>query len=168
MRKRNGKVVASMAAATEPTSTLLTQELPDDAVGGTQIPEPRPESEVLERPTRRHYSARYKLRVLEQTDDLADGQIGAFLRREGLYWSILSTWRRQRDEGTLAGLAPRRRGRKSPPAAAPDSRRVSELEKENCKLKEQLRRVSLVLEVQKKVLSICGLPVADEKTSSRS
>lgn len=166
MGKRNGKVVASMAPATEPPSPILDQESLDAAVGANEASVSRPETEVLERPTRRHYSARYKLRVLEQTDDLGEGQIGAYLRREGLYWSILSTWRRQRAEGTLAGLEPRSRGPRPTPAATPDFRRMRELEKENAKLKEQLRRVGIVLDIQKKVLSICAPPTLDEKMSS--
>jgi len=122
----------------------------------------------MERPTRRHYSARYKLRILEQTDDLGEGQIGAFLRREGLYWSLLSTWRRQRDEGTLAGLEPRTRGRKASPTASPDARRVRELEKEVSDLEKRLNQALLVLDVQKKVLSLCEQTGTDEKSSSRS
>jgi len=168
LKKRNGKALSSLSIGTEPTSNSVTQVLPDDGREGAEPSERRPDPEVLEQPTRRHYSARYKLRILEQTDKLGEGQIGAFLRREGLYWSILSTWRRQREEGTLAGLEPRSRGRKASPTASPEARRVKELEKEVSDLEKRLNQALLVLDVQKKVLSLCEQAAADEKTSSRS
>lgn len=168
MKKRNGKALTSLSIAAEPTPESGTPVLPDDGLQAVEPLEPRPDPEVMERPTRRHYSARYKLRILEQTDDLGEGQIGAFLRREGLYWSLLSTWRRQRDEGTLAGLEPRTRGRKASPTASPDARRVRELEKEVSDLEKRLNQALLVLDVQKKVLSLCEQTGTDEKSSSRS
>ena len=72
---------------------------------------PRPDPEVPSKATRRRFSARYKLRILEQADGCEEsGGVGALLRREGLYWSNLQTWRRQREEGTLQALTPRKRG----------------------------------------------------------
>src|SRR5688572_17077357 len=72
----------------------------------------RPDPEVPEKARRRQFSAAYKLRIVREADACArDGELGALLRREGLYSSHLATWRRQRDEGSLASLAPRRRGR---------------------------------------------------------
>lgn len=168
MKKHNGKALASPAIPDESLTDSVTQVLPDDKLEAIEPSVQRPDPEVLERPTRRHYSARYKLRMLEETDGLGEGQIGAFLRREGLYWSMLSTWRRQREEGTLAGLEPRSRGRKASPTASPEARRVRELEKEVSDLERRLNQALLVLDVQKKVLSLCGLAAADEKTSSRS
>ena len=76
---------------------------------------PRPNPEVAARATRRRFSARYKLRILEQADGCESGEVGALLRREGLYWSNLQAWRRQREHGTLQALTPRKRGRKSKP-----------------------------------------------------
>jgi len=88
--------------------------------------------EVPEKPARRRYSAAYKLRILEEADACSEnsGELGALLRREGLYSSHLNTWRRQRREGTLAGLSPQKRGRK---ARGPDeqAQRVKELEQFN-------------------------------------
>ena len=82
---------------------------------GTAIPDPA----VPERPVRRRFTAEYKLRVLREADRATGpGQLGALLRREGLYSSHLTTWRKQREEGTLAGLTPKRRGRKANPDAA--------------------------------------------------
>ena len=75
-----------------------------------------PDPEVPEKAQRRHYTAEYKLRVLEEADRCREpGEVGALLRREGLYSSLLSTWRRQRDEGSLSALEPRKRGRKAKP-----------------------------------------------------
>jgi hypothetical protein len=98
---------------------------------------------------------------LRETDELDAGQVGAFLRREGLYWSILSTWRRQREAGALASLTPQQRGPKPAPGVHADSKRVGQLEKENAKLNEQVRRLALVLDVQKKILLLCGETVPE-------
>ena len=107
--------------------------------------------------------------VLQHTDGLEDGQIGAYLRREGLYWSHLSTWRKQRAAGTLAGLQPRKRGRKELSADERLSRRVAQLEKEKAAVEEELRKARLVAEVQKKVLSLCeDLGLSPDASSSRS
>ena len=70
-----------------------------------------PSPEVLERPVRRRFVMEYKVRILAEADACTEiGQLGELLRREGLYSSHLSNWRRQRDEGVLAGLTPKRRG----------------------------------------------------------
>jgi transposase-like protein len=80
------------------------------AGNGKPIPDPA----VPERPVRRRFTAEYKLRILREADrSPGPGQLGALLRREGLYSSHLTTWRKQREEGTLAGLRPKRRGRKA-------------------------------------------------------
>ncbi len=71
-----------------------------------------PSPDVLEKPVRRRFTVDYKMKILAEADACTElGQLGELLRREGLYSSHLSTWRRQRDEGVLAGLTPRRRGR---------------------------------------------------------
>ncbi len=103
---------------------------------------------------RRQFTTRFKLRVLEETDRLADGEIGAYLRKNGLYWSYLSDWRRLRETGALSGSAAKPRGRKK---AAPDqaAREVAALRKELDKTQERLRKANLILEVQKKVLLLC-------------
>jgi len=155
MFKHNGKPAAvAVSAPTTPPSG----EVGDPAASRSDLP---PKTEVVERATRRQYSPRYKLRVLRETDGLEAGQVGAFLRREGLYWSILSTWRRQRETGALASLEPRHRGPKSVPGGNADSKRIGRLEKENTKLNEQVRRLALVLDVQKKILLLCGETVPE-------
>jgi transposase len=137
-----------------------THGAPEAIVGGDR--------EVVERAKRRTFSPRYKLQVLQHTDGLAPGEIGAYLRREGLYWSILSTWRQQREEGTLAGLQPRKRGRKELSADERLNRRVAQLEKEKAAVEEQLRQARVILEVQKKVLSLCEQLDQQDNSSSRS
>jgi len=110
-----------------------------------------PSPEVLERPVRRRFTVEYKLRILAEADACSEpGMLGELLRREGLYSSHLSTWRRLRDEGVLAGLTPKRRGRKAKlkNPLADENRR---LERENERLKEQLRQAELIIDVQKKV-----------------
>ncbi len=77
-----------------------------------------PDPEVVEKAGRRRFTAKYKLGVLEEADRCAPGEIGALLRREGLYSSHLTTWRRQREAGALAALTPRKRGRQ---ARVPDA-----------------------------------------------
>lgn len=120
---------------------------------------PIPDPGVPEKPVRRRFTAEYKLRILQEADGCREsGQLGAFLRREGLYSSHLATWRQQRDEGTLAGLAPKRRGRKP----SPDAPLVVEnerLRRENQRLTAKLRQAETIIEVQKKLSEILGIPL---------
>ena len=121
-----------------------------------------PDPEVVAKPKRRRFSAEYRLKILKQADACkAPGEMGALLRREGLYSSLLSTWRRQREQGALAALRARKRGPK-PKAADP---RVKELEKETARLQRKLKQAEMIIEVQKKVHEILGIPLktlADE------
>ncbi len=117
-----------------------------------------PDPEVPEKKARRKFTARYKLRILAEADAcLEPGQLGALLRREGLYSSNLTTWRRQRDDGQLQGLSPKKRGRKAK-AVNPLARRVGELERETQRLREKLRKAEIIIDVQKKVSEILGIP----------
>ena len=117
----------------------------------------RPDPAVPEKASRRHFGAEYKARILREADSLTEpGQVGALLRREGLYSSHLSAWRKQRDAGVIDGLAPKRRGRKP----APESPLVEEnkrLQRENAKLLRKLRRTEAILDVQKKLSEILGI-----------
>ena len=113
--------------------------------------------EVPEKPVRRSFSAVYKQRIVEEADGCSQaGELGLLLRREGLYASLLSTWRRQRDEGVLAGLAPKRRGRKAQrkDAAALENER---LRRENERLAQRLKQAETIIEVQKKVSEILAV-----------
>jgi transposase-like protein len=112
--------------------------------------------EVSEQATRRRFTAEYKLRIVREADACkGDGDVAALLRREGLYSSLLSVWRRQRDEIARAGLSSRRRGRKG----KAEDPRIKELERENVRLKRRLARVETMLEIQKKASELLGIPL---------
>ena len=118
-----------------------------------------PDPEVVPRAKRRQFSAKYKLRILTEADQCTQrGEIGALLRREGLYSSHLTTWRRQRELGQLAGLAPKKRGRKPDPQAA----ELARLQRENEQLKARLEQAETIIEVQKKLSQMLGLPPAEK------
>jgi transposase len=123
------------------------------------------ETEVVEKARRRGFTAEYKLRVLAEVDRCTKpGEVGALLRREGLYSSLLSAWRRQRDAGELSARSPKKRG---PPAQVTDAsaRRVAELEKQLAQAQVRLKRAEALLDLQKKVSEILGveLPKPDEE-----
>ena len=114
----------------------------------------RPSSQLLEKPVRRRFIVEYKSRILAEAETCTQpGALGELLRREGLYSSHLATWRRQRDEGVLAGLTPKRRGRRAK-AKNPLAGEVARLQRENQRLKEQLRQAELIIDVQKKSLRV--------------
>lgn len=106
---------------------------------------------------RRRFTADYKLKVLREADHCErPGEIGALLRREGLYGSNLATWRKQRERGELAGLAARKRGPEKR-ARNPLADRVRELERENFRLKRRAERAEKIVELQKKVSEVLGI-----------
>jgi len=115
------------------------------------------EVEVLVKAERRRFTAEYKQKILREADNCRQsGEIGALLRREGLYWSNLTHWRRQRESGELAGLTAKRRGpqrREKNPLAE----RVRELERDNVRLKRRAERAEGLVELQKKVSEILGI-----------
>ena len=125
--------------------------------GGTEVPP---------RARRRTFTVGYKLRILRQADACRrPGELGALLRREGLYSSHLATWRRERDRGAVEVLASRRRGPKGP---SPEAKRVAELERENQRLREELRRAQLINEAQKKLHELLGIPMPDTSTIEKA
>jgi len=107
-----------------------------------------PNPEVSPSAGRRKYSAPFKVEVLQKLDHLGRDESGAYLRSEGLYWSIVTQWRRERDEAYLASLGGKKRGPK--PAAS----ETAQLKADNEQLKIELERSRLVIDMQKKVLSI--------------
>jgi transposase len=112
-------------------------------------PEP-PDPEVVERKHRRKFTTKYKLSILKEADKCTQpGQMGALLRREGLYSSNLTCWRRQREKGILEALQPKKRGRKKI-EKNPLFQRVALLERENQKLKHKLQQAEKIIDVQKK------------------
>jgi len=109
-----------------------------------------PDPEVPEKTVRRKFTAAYKLRILKEAEGCTDpGQMGALLRREGLYSSNLTLWRRQVNEG----LIPKKRGPQTK-KADPQNRRIAELERENAKLTHRLKQAELIISVQKKVAEL--------------
>ena len=118
--------------------------------------------EVLPRAKRRQFSGPYKLRILEEVDRCTGrGQIGALLRREGLYSSHLSKWRRQRAAGQLQALSGQKRGRKAQEVGAEE---LVRLQRENKRLCARLEQAEMIIDVQKKLSRLLGLPVENRET----
>ncbi len=118
--------------------------------------------EVLPRGERRRFSGPYKLRILEEVDRCTErGQIGALLRREGLYSSHLSKWRRQRAAGQLQALSTQKRGRKAHEVGVEECVR---LQRENERLRTRLKQAELIIDVQKKLSRLLGLPIEHRET----
>ncbi len=116
--------------------------------------------ELTARPHRRIFTAQDKLRILADTDRAADtGGIAAILRREGLYSSALTDWRRQRDAGAFGALTPTRRGPKAA-KANPLTTEVAALQKDNARLTLRLARAEAIIGIQKKVAELLGIPLA--------
>ena len=119
-----------------------------------------PDPEVVFPRRRRRFSAAYKQRMLEEADRCTEpGEVGALLRREGLYSSHLTRWREQRRNGQLE---PQRRGRK----AAPQAAELARLQRENQRLKAQLERAELIIDAQKKLCQLLNLPSYPEDASA--
>jgi transposase-like protein len=118
----------------------------------------RPDPEVLEKKPRRKFTAAYKLRILKEFEACTHkGEKGALLRREGLYHSNICTWKRQREEGQLRALSPKKRGRKAK-KVNPLATKVAQLERENKKLVERLRKAEIIIDVQKKISAMMDIP----------
>jgi transposase len=125
---------------------------------------PAASPELLDRPRRRTFMASDKLRILRQADEAEPGGIGAILRREGLYSSLLTDWRRQRDAGAYEALKAIRRGPKvasNHPLAAEHA----QLLRDNKRLALRLQRAEAVIEIQKKVALLLGLTIASDEPS---
>jgi transposase len=117
---------------------------------------PPVDTEVLEKPERRQFSAEYKLRILQETDCCEPGQIGAILRREGLYSSHLTCWRRQRQQGQMAALSENKRGRTANPVN-PLAAELERLRRENQRLLKRMEQLELLVDIQKKASMILGI-----------
>ena len=123
-----------------------------------------PNPEVLEKPIRRRFTAEYKLRILQEVDALSEsGQIGALLRREGLYSSNLTTWRRQRDNGTIEALSPKKRGRKAH-RQDPLIQENEQLRRQNDRLARRLKKAEAIIDFQKKISEILGIPLSQPES----
>ena len=135
----------------------MTHRQTDPTSGNGAVP---PDPEVVEKPKRRRFTADYKHRILDEADACTEpGEVGALLRREGLYSSQLAAWRRQRKEG----LKPKKRGRKG---KTPEQKRVAELENQlkkaeraNAKLEAKLKQADEIIAFQKKVADLLNIPL---------
>ena len=137
------------------------------ANSGAAAPATIPDPEVPEKPKRRHFTAEYKRSIVAQAEACRDdGAIGALLRREGLYSSHLTTWRRQKEQGELEALAPKKRGRKS--TANPLAEENQHLRKENARLSRRLEQAELIIDVQKKVSALLGISLPEVKTGEEN
>jgi len=135
---------------------------PDPKEQGS-APDSRPDTEVPTRARRRSFSAEYKLRILKEADACrAPGELGALLRREGLYSSHLSDWRRARREGSLKALSQRRGPRGRGLKAA--TRESERLKQENAKLRLRLQQAEAIIEIQKKVSAMLQIPLNPPET----
>ena len=135
----------------------MSQSVSKNGTSSLAAPAGAASEEVVARPTRRRFSAEYKLRILQEADHDAPGEVGALLRREGLYSSHLTTWRKQRAVGDLAALAAKKRGPKVDPQAV----ELARLQRELAKLQAKLARADLIIDAQKKLLVLLNQPIPD-------
>ena len=152
--KTTGGAGADMGSTEEVRTATGVEPMSGDRKILNHVP---PDPEVPEKKRRRKFTAKYKLSILAEADMCVEpGQLGALLRREGLYSSHLTTWRRQREEGLLDALSPKKRGRKKKPKN-PLADKVARLEKVNRRLQQKLKQAELIIEAQKKMSEILGI-----------
>jgi transposase-like protein len=118
-----------------------------------------PDPEVHTRRGRRVFTAEYKARIVREADATkGSGEVGALLRREGLYSSHLVHWRAQRAEAQQRGLAPRKRG---PKGKSAEAKRIEQLERDKARLADELRKANIIISYQKKVHALLGIPLPE-------
>ena len=154
MRKSNKSISNTVPLLFETEGARRATGVSNNKATRNYVPDP----EVSEKATRRRFTAQYKLRILQEADNSTSfGQIGALLRREGLYSSNLATWRRQKERGSLDALSPKRRGPKKKVSNLTTRHNV-ELERENRNLRQKLKQAETIIEVQKKISEILNIP----------
>ena len=125
------------------------------------------ETEVSAKAQRRRFTAEYKQRVLQEADTCTKpGELAALLRREGLYSSHLTAWRRLREAGELSGLAPKKRGPKARTMDEPD-REIAELKREVARLTARAEKAETIVEVQKKLGELLGIKMPDPSSTGK-
>ena len=154
----------AVQSLSDPGASQGARRATGEAPGSVPPPvPPTADSEVVPHARRRIFSNANKRRILEAVDRCTKpGEIGALLRREGVYSSSLSTWRRQREAADLAALAPQKRGPKADPNRA-DTLLIAQLTRDNLRLQSSLDKANLVIEVQKKLAVLLGLATAEDK-----
>jgi transposase len=133
---------------------------------GHQATEPTSQAnpEVVPKAERRKFPVAYKLRILAEADACSrPGEIGALLRREGIYRSLLDKWRKQRRQGTLQALAPQKRG----PKVDPQTAEIARLRRENARLQKRLQQAETIIEVQKKLSVLLGLTTDETENAEK-
>jgi len=159
-----------MSRSKQSSPTSKVAEATETVVSGNRASEPSqtPDPEVLPKPKRRTFTAAYKADILRQAEACTKkGELGALLRREGLYSSHLSKWRRQRERGALAGLTPKKRGRKEDPNKQLQAE-VERLRRANQRLEDELSKARAVIDIQKKVAMLLGVPVTTHESEVQS
>ena len=147
-----------------PASALGVEERSDETPSAGVGSDPaRPDPEVVAKPTRRQFTAQYRLRILEEADRCTEpGEVGRLLRREGLYSSHLTAWRKARLKGSLQGLTSKTRGAK-PAERNPLDAKVRALEAKVARLEKELHTAHTILDVQGKVAGLLGFSLNDGK-----
>src|ERR1022692_1390480 len=152
-----------MSKTSSSSAALAASERSEEAgnAAGAAMPgsqPPVPDSEVIARPRRRSFTAEYRRSILDQADAAQDaGAVGLLLRQEGLYSSHLATWKRQRKQGVIDALAPKKRGPKV--VVSPLVKQNRDLLAANERLIKKLKNAELIIEVQKKVAALLGNPI---------
>ncbi len=130
--------------------------------------EERPDPEVEGKAQRRTFTAAYKRRILEKADQcMRPGELGSLLRREGLHSSHLTKWRRQREEGVLNGLTPRKRGPRKEPVN-PLARQLAAQERENQRLRQKLEKAEAIIDFQKKISEFLGIALEPGESGKKT
>jgi transposase len=157
-------VSASEGSAGERSETTRTAE----ALTGARGPSPVPDPEVSDRAHRRTFTAKYKERILEEISK-GNTPVGQILRREGLYFSQVATWRKNIKKQNLAALQPKARGPKPTPVN-PLAAENAELKRKTVKLEKRLHKVELMLDFQKKVAQILGItiPIFEDESEEKN
>jgi len=152
-----------MSKTSSSTAALAASERSGEAANAAGAPTPGPcpsvpDSEVIARPRRRSFTAEYKRTILDEADAAQDaGAVGLLLRREGLYSSHLTVWKRQRKQGAIDALTPRKRGPKV--VVSPLVKQNRDLQADVARLTKKLKNAELIIEVQKKVAALLGNPI---------
>jgi len=158
----------AVKGSSDPLASQGARRATEDASRSAPPPiPPGGDCEVVARARRRTFTDADKRRILQAADLCTKPrEIGALMRREGVYSSSLSTWRRQREAAELAALAPQKRGPKVDAAARVDALHIAQLTRERDKLRVELDKAQLVIEVQKKLSALLGLLAAEDKRAS--
>jgi len=157
----------AVKSSSEPGASQGARRATEDAPGSAPPSSPvGTDPEVVPRARRRTFTNADKRRILHAADQCTKpGEVGALMRREGVYSSSLSTWRRQREAADLAALAPHKRGPKADPARI-DAQHIAQLTRERDHLRVELDKAQLVIEVQKKVTALLDLLATQNKRGS--